>query len=286
MRSAWRSSLSTKAFVGHWLSFRVVHTGEYGADVDLLARFDVEFDEHTVARGGHGVFHLHGLQPDQRLAGLDGVAYRGTDAQHRARHGGEQRTVRDRGGRIGEPRQRDELHRAQRGVDEDVVAVSGDVERAVHAVDSQHHLVGRRRHQAHRVVAGEFEAAAAEAVADLVRLARTIGVALGLEARRDVAPAAGGRGEYRCGVAILGRIRQCGGQCRQLDGTCVGQRSGQLSQAVGVEERGVGGAVEEGRMAQHVDEKVAVGAHAVNAGAGQRVGQQRRRPDDGSVRRR
>ncbi len=26
-------------------------------------------------------------------------------------------------------------------------------------------------------------------------------------------------------------------------------------------------------MAQHVDQKVAVGAHAVNAGAGQRVGQ-------------
>ena len=92
----------------------VVHTGEYGADVDLLAGFDVEFDEHAVAGCGHGVLHLHGFQPDQRLARGDGVADRGADAQHRTRHRREQRTVRERGRRIREARQRDELHRAER----------------------------------------------------------------------------------------------------------------------------------------------------------------------------
>ena len=131
---------------------------------------------------------------------------------------------------------------------------------------------------------GQFQPAAAEPVADLVRLARAVVEALDLEARRDVAPSAGCGGEYRCGLAVLGGIGQRGGQRRQLDGTLIGQRRGQLGQAVGVEERGVGRAVEERRMAQHVDEQVAVGAHAVNAGAGQRVGQQRRRPDGASAR--
>ena len=122
-------------------------------------------------------------------------------------------------------------------------------------------------------MAGQFDAAAAEAVADRVRLARTIGVALGLEARRDIAPAAGGRGENACSLAVPGRIGQCGGQRRQLDGAMIGQRGRQRVKAVGVEERGVGGPVEERRVAQHIDEEVAVGAHAVDAGARQRVGQ-------------
>ncbi len=123
---------------------------------------------------------------------------------------------------------------------------------------------------------GQFHAGAGEAVADFVRLARSIAVALGLKARRDVAPAAGRGGEYRCGLSVLGRVRQGCGQGRQLDGVLIGQRGGQLSQAMRVEERGVGRAVEESRMAQHVDEKVAVGANPVNAGAGQRVGENAR----------
>ncbi len=75
-------------------------------------------------------------------------------------------------------------------------------------------------------------------------------------------------------LAVLGGIGQRGGQRRQLDGTWIGQRRGQLGKAVGVEERGVGRAVEECGVPQHVDEKVAVGADAVHAGAGQRVGKQ------------
>ena len=68
--------------------------------------------------------------------------------------------MRQRGGRVGEAGQRDELHGAERGVDEHVVAVAGDVERAVHAVDRQHDLIGRRGYQVHRVMAGQFHAAA------------------------------------------------------------------------------------------------------------------------------
>ena len=48
--------------------FSVFDEGEYGADVDLLAGRDVEFGEHAVGGRGDGVLHLHGLQPDQRLA--------------------------------------------------------------------------------------------------------------------------------------------------------------------------------------------------------------------------
>ena len=80
---------------GHCCSFGVVHSGEYGADVDLLAGLDVEFGEHAVAGRGHGVLHLHRLQPHQRLAGGDGVADRGADAQHRTRHRRQQRPLRD-----------------------------------------------------------------------------------------------------------------------------------------------------------------------------------------------
>jgi hypothetical protein len=57
-----------------------VDTGKYGADVDLLAGFDVELGEYTVGGCGHGVLHLHRLQPYQRLSGRDGVTYRCPDA--------------------------------------------------------------------------------------------------------------------------------------------------------------------------------------------------------------
>ena len=114
----------------------VVHTGEYGADVDLLAGFDVEFDEHTVAGRGHGVLHLHGFQPDQRLARGDGVADAAPMRAPNPAWAPAANRARPRR-RDPEARQRDELHRAERGVDEHVVAVAGDVERAVHAVDGQ-----------------------------------------------------------------------------------------------------------------------------------------------------
>ena len=123
---------------------------------------------------------------------------------------------------------------------------------------------------------GSSTPVAAEPVARPRALTGGVAVRLGLEARGEVAPSAGRRREHRCGRAVLRRVGERGGQRRQFDGPLVGQRRGQLGQAVGVEERGVGGAVEEGRMPQHVDQQVAVGAHAVHAGAGQRVGEQRR----------
>ena len=42
---------------------------------------------------------------------------------------------------------------------------------------------------------------------------------------------------------------------------------------MGLEERGVGGAGQERRVAQHIDEQVAVGTQSVQAGSGQRVGE-------------
>ncbi len=131
-----------------------VHSGKYIADVDLLAGLDVEFGEHTVAGRGHRVLHLHGLQPDQRLPGGDGVAHRRADAQHRARHRRQQRTLRDGGVGIRKARQRNELHRPERRVDEYLVAVAGHVERPLHAVDREHHPFGLRAHQCHGSVVG------------------------------------------------------------------------------------------------------------------------------------
>ena len=50
-----------------------------------------------------------------------------------------------------------------------------------------------------------------------------------------------------------------------------GKRCGQPLEAMGVEERGVGVAGQECRVPYNVDQQVAIGAHSVQAGAGECV---------------
>src|ERR1700712_1019453 len=97
LRSACCSSVSKKLT---WFSFVIggaksLDACEHGADVNLLAGADVQFGEHSLGGSGDRVFHLHGLEPDQGLAGVDLVAYRCADADHRSRHRCKQRPLRD-----------------------------------------------------------------------------------------------------------------------------------------------------------------------------------------------
>ena len=130
-----------------------------------------------------------------------------------------------------------------------------------------------RDHQCDAVVAGRLHAGAGESVADLVGFTGGVAVATwsGSPRRGCASRWAPRRIPLRLGgSAPRRRARR---RPPKVDRPLVGQRRGQLGQAVGVEERGVGGAVEEGRMPQHIHQQVAVGAHAVDAGAGQRVGE-------------
>ena len=115
---------------------------------------------------------------------------------------------------------------------------------------------------------GQVHAGSGVPVAHQMLVTGGVGVGLGLEPRYQVAPAARCCGEYRCAVAVLRGVGERRGDRGQRDGAVVAQWCGQPVEAVGVEERGIGGAVEERRVPQHVDQQVAVGAHAVDAGSG------------------
>ena len=101
---------------------------------------------------------------------------------------------------------------------------------------------------------GQLYTGAGESVAHVVFGACNVGVGLGLESRNEVAPAAGCGGEYRCALAVLRGLGERGGDRGQCDGAVVAEGRGEIGQAVSVEERGVGRAVDERRMSQHVDE--------------------------------
>ncbi len=106
-----------------------------------------------------------------------------------------------------------------------------------------------------------------------------VDVGLDLIARRQVAPAAGYGAEHPGGLSrrpVVGRVGQRRCNRRQPNVLGVDQRTGQLGQIVGGEERRVGRTVQERLMPQHIDQQIAVGAHTVDAAAGQRVGQHHR----------
>lgn len=94
-----------------------------------------------------------------------------------------------------------------------------------------------------------------------------------LVARYDVAPTAGQPAEHRRICPVAGGVGNCGGHRGQSDRAFAGQRAGQVVEAVRGEERGVGGTGQERRMTQHVDQQIAIGAQAVQPGAGKGVGQ-------------
>ncbi len=72
---------------------------------------------------------------------------------------------------------------------------------------------------------------------------------------------------------MLRRVGEGGGESGEPVGVLVGERLGERGEAVAVEERRVGVAGEERRMAQDAHEQVAVGDDAVDAGPLQRAGE-------------
>ncbi len=91
-----------------------------------------------------------------------------------------------------------------------------------------------------------------------------------------VAPAGRQGGERPGPGPSTGLADQRGGHRVAPSGRGVGQRSGQDVEPVAVEEAGVGGAGDEGRVAQRPHQQVAVGGDPVDAGIGQDGGQRGR----------
>ena len=81
-----------------WI-LRVDHY-QHCADLDLTADLDVQLGDHPVGGGGDRVFHLHRLQPQQRVTRGDPLTQLRRDANHGARHRRQQRPGR-RPGRPG-----------------------------------------------------------------------------------------------------------------------------------------------------------------------------------------
>ncbi len=112
------------------------------------------------------------------------------------------------------------------------------------------------------------EAVASEPVVDVLLAAHAV-VRLALRGARHVAPPARHAAEHGRRTAVAGRVGEGGGQRRQPVGVVAGERLGEGVDPVAVEERRVGVAGEERRMAKHADEQVAVGDDAVDARPGE-----------------
>lgn len=168
------------------------------------------------------------------------------------------------------------MNGSARRVDVDVGAVAGNREAVCDPVLGEHHLVHVSRDQLYHRIAGKRQTRSGEPVFDAVFGVRVVTIGLDLIARGQVAPAAGNRAEHARARPIVLGVGQRGGDRRQPEGRGVGQRCRQLGHAVRVEKPGVGGAVEERRMTQHVDQELTVGAQTVQPGAYQRIGQHKR----------
>ena len=161
---------------------------------------------------------------------------------------------------------------AERRVDVAVGAVTGDAEPAGHSVDVDGDLVRRRLDEVDAVEAVGDETVAGEAVGDLQLAAAARRSACAGARSAGCASRSAPRRARRHG-AILRRVGEGGGQSGEAVGVLVGERLGERGQAVAVEERRVGVAGEERRMAQDAHEQVAVGDDAVDAGPLQRTGE-------------
>ena len=126
-----------------------------------------------------------------------------------------------------------------------------------------------RRDQLDAGIVGQVQAGAGEPVGHPVLAAVGVAESLVLIARHHVAPAAWESAQYPCAVARLVAASASAAATAESR-TARSSASGAASsvQAVGVEERGVGVAGQERRVAQHVDQQVAVGAARRAAGCG------------------
>ena len=105
---------------------------------------------------------------NNRLASADLIAHRRGEPDHGAGHRREQGSGRDVRRRIGEPRLRDQRHRAERGVHVHQAAVAGDLECPAYPGYLQLHPIRAQRHQPDVVPALDYQPAAVDPVTDVV----------------------------------------------------------------------------------------------------------------------
>ena len=234
---------------------------------------DIEFGEHAGGRGGDGVLHLHGLQPDSGWPAVDRVADRGADPDDRAGHRGEQRALRrprSPGRGSGAARQ---AHRAERRSRRTtLVAVAGDVEGVLARRRLQHDLVRRGRHQRRRRrCPRQLQPAAGEPVADLDarRRRRRVATCAGSRDARLRQPLGSPPSTPCASPRLCGGVGQGGGQRRRAPGVGSSASGAASAASPWVSKNAVSVcAGEERRVAQHVDQQVAVGARCRAAGCG------------------
>ena len=144
-------------------------------------------------RGDH-VLHLHRLEPEQRLPGLDPVAQRELSRSGRRCRASAPAASRARSARAGAGKRGSAVRRWTRTAESTNTrsAYGGDVERPPHAGDLEHDPVRGGGHQRASVEARRRSGRPRpSAVADLVlRAVRLAAEALDLRLRRHVAPAA------------------------------------------------------------------------------------------------
>ena len=130
LRSAWRSSDSLKLLV--------ISVSSTTASTSPAATCAPGFTSISVtvpgAGGPDGVLHLHRLEDEHRLAGLDLLALLDRDADDGAGHRRQQAAAGDRVGRVDEPRRTPQRHVPAGPVDVDRVADDGHVVRRTDAV--------------------------------------------------------------------------------------------------------------------------------------------------------
>ncbi|CDZ87083.1 hypothetical protein RHRU231_210009 [Rhodococcus ruber] len=280
-RNSWR-------FVGAGACSRLIsrcQSDEDGVRVDVLADRDVDLLDRSVEGGRGGMFHFHGLDDDQLLAGGDRV----TDLDGDVDHGARDLVDRAESGRgrvtgIGEPRLR-----LPAGLAAGVVDPDGAIGMHAHRAGIVHSVVVDPHAVAVQVAEGEF-------VHDTVDVEQKVGVPL---------PAAQPVTDVRCRVlscAVPGSTgQQAGGEGpeagpgmstdriaaaapRRRDGHRGGQvdRPGRGHRRVEqvlvvVEEVGAGGTGEVIGVPEQGRQEIAVRRHAVDLGGVDRGRQRERR---------
>src|SRR4051794_25996603 len=100
MRSALRSSVSVKAV--SVIGVLLLYDGEHLAGCDLPAHSHRELTDHAVVRRGDGVLHLHRLEHEHRVTGVNSLTLLDGEAYDDPGHRREQRAAGDLVGGIGE----------------------------------------------------------------------------------------------------------------------------------------------------------------------------------------
>ncbi len=117
LRSAWRSSDSLKLLLTLCLLRCFLDHCQDLTGGDLRTGLHVDLGHRARAGCPDGVLHLHRLEDEHRLPGLDLLALLDRDADDGAGHRRQQAAARDRVGRVDEPRGTPQGRVAARPVD-------------------------------------------------------------------------------------------------------------------------------------------------------------------------